>query len=116
MNENSENSTFMDLLAEKNDSKNLMVMVLVPLLMTLFFIQGLRAYFPILYVQMFHVVFQDEGWMFSLLTLLTIVFFFVPLFALKLSKIMKTEHLIYLSVIVISVMTSIEKHGQFWSI
>ncbi|TFG05671.1 MAG: hypothetical protein EU536_01405 [Promethearchaeota archaeon] len=75
-------------LFNKLDTANLDMLsqFIVPLILTLFFIQAFRAYVPGIYIAMFHVVFQDPGWIGSLLTLLTLALFFVPLFTNKLCK------------------------------
>jgi MFS family permease len=59
---------------------DLIAYLVVPLLATLFFIEAFRAYVPGLYIAMFHVVFQDPGWTGSLMILLTLILFFIPLF------------------------------------
>jgi MFS family permease len=59
---------------------DLIAYLIVPLLATLFFIEAFRTYVPGLYIAMFHVVFQDPGWTGSLMILLTLILFFVPLF------------------------------------
>ncbi len=65
---------------------DLIAYLVVPLLATLFFIEAFRTYVPGLYISMFHVVFQDPGWTGSLMILLTLILFFVPLFTNLLCK------------------------------
>lgn len=63
----------------KNRS-DLIAYICIPLILTLFFIEAFRTYVPGIYIAMFHVVFHDEGWQGSLILLLTLLFFFIPLF------------------------------------
>jgi len=65
---------------------DLIAYLVVPLMATLFFIEAFRTYVPGLYIAMFHVVFQDPGWTGSLLILLTLILFSVPLFTNLLCK------------------------------
>ena len=65
---------------EFSDKYKIFAFLIVPILMTLFFIQGFRAYVPGLYIAIFHVVFQDPGWIASLFALLTIIILILPAF------------------------------------
>lgn len=79
---------------------DLIAYLVVPLLATLFFIEAFRTYVPGVYIAIFHVVFQDPGWTGSLMILLTLVLFFIPLFTNLLCK--KFGHMkIYLISLVI---------------
>ncbi|MHA1266643.1 MAG: hypothetical protein ACTSRS_15515 [Candidatus Helarchaeota archaeon] len=78
--------------------------LLVPIILTLFFIQAFRAYVPGIYIAMFHVVFQDPGWVGALLTLLTLLIFFVPLFTNKLSKKIGQKNLYLIAVLSIAIL------------
>jgi len=63
----------------KNRS-DLIVYIFIPLITTLFFIEAFRTYVPGIYIAIYHVIFQDEGWIGSLMLILTLLFFFIPLF------------------------------------
>ncbi|MHA1230842.1 MAG: hypothetical protein ACTSPQ_09360 [Candidatus Helarchaeota archaeon] len=91
-----------DKLLSSLNFKGLLIHIVLPLLLSLFFIESLRAYVPGIYIQLFHVVFQDEGWEFSLLSLLTMALFALPLFTKILSKKFGTERIMLVSIILIS--------------
>jgi MFS family permease len=76
---------------------------LVPILTTLFFIEAFRAFVPGIYAALFHVVFQDPGWIGSLMTILALLFIFVPLFTNKLCKHFGQNRIYLLSIVVIAV-------------
>ena len=63
--------------SEKNKGFSFLIL---PIIVTLFFIEGLRTYATGVYAAIFHVVFQDPGWIFSLIILFTIVLFALPAF------------------------------------
>ncbi|MHA1269088.1 MAG: hypothetical protein ACTSPY_04815 [Candidatus Helarchaeota archaeon] len=87
----------------KLSNKDLSVLFIVPVILTLFFIEALRAYVPGIYEQLFHVVFQDSGWELSLMSLLTMILFAIPLFSRMLSKKMGVKKTIFISTIIIVV-------------
>lgn len=73
--------------------------LIIPIIATLFFIQGFRTYVPGIYAALFHVVFQDPGWIGSLMALLTLIIFFIPLFTNKLCKRFGQKKIYLLSII-----------------
>ncbi len=96
------NSTLFDILETSKINK--IAHLVIPIICTLFFIQAFRGYVPGLYAAMFHVVFQNPGWIGSLFTLLTIVLFFVPLFSNKLCKAFGQQKIYLISIVVISLL------------
>ncbi|TFF90600.1 MAG: hypothetical protein EU548_02165 [Promethearchaeota archaeon] len=79
------------------------ILFLISFILTLFFIEAMRAYIPGIYIQMFHVVFTDEGWEFSLLSLMTMGLFAIPLFSKILSDKFGKKQIMYISIIIISI-------------
>ena len=102
MNEKSETDNFFDSITNINKKTGL-IFIFIPIIMSLFFIEALRAYIPGVYSQMFHVVFQDEGWEMSLLSLLTLILFSLPLFTRILCKKFKTKRMVIISILVIAI-------------
>ena len=98
-----QNLTLINSFTKQSEDKNRLILFIIPTVITLFFIEALRAYIPGIYIQMFHVVFQDEGWIASLFSLLTMGLFTIPLFTKMLSKSIKPKRVIYLSIIIISI-------------
>ncbi len=86
-------------LTKRND---LIAYLIVPLIATLFFIESFRTYVPGVYIAMFHVVFGDPGWIGSLLILVTLFFFFIPLFTNVLCKKFGQKKLYVMSIIIIA--------------
>ncbi|MFX1297461.1 MAG: hypothetical protein ACFFD2_21745, partial [Promethearchaeota archaeon] len=76
---------------------------LVPILVTLFFIEAFRTLVPGIYAALFHVVFADPGWVGSLMTILTLLFVLVPLFTNKLSKLLGQKKLYLISIAIIAI-------------
>ncbi|NVM55831.1 MAG: hypothetical protein HWN66_19180 [Candidatus Helarchaeota archaeon] len=100
-NEN-ENSTLFDTL-ETSKNGSIIAHLFIPMMATLFFIQAFRAYVPGLYIAMFHVVFQDPGWIGSFFTVLTILFFIIPLFTNKLCKRFGQEKIYLISIVIVAI-------------
>jgi len=95
---------FDDLDEKMTDFKSFGVHLLLPLILTLFFIQALRVYVPGVYISIFHVVFQDPGWMSSLFILVTIVFFFIPCITNFLCKKFSPKKIALISIIAIVIL------------
>ncbi|HUX99008.1 MAG TPA: hypothetical protein VMV49_05605 [Candidatus Deferrimicrobium sp.] len=87
----------------KNKSE-LYAYLIVPILVTLIFIEAFRAFVPGIYAAMYHVVFQDPGWIGSLMTLLTLILLFIPLFTSRLSKHFGQKKIYLISIIGIAIM------------
>ena len=66
-------------------SKSLISLISVNTLISLFFIQGLRGFFPAIRIALFHVVFGEDV-MVNFLPLLTLIFLFLPGFTIVISK------------------------------
>ncbi|KKN20066.1 hypothetical protein LCGC14_0939360 [marine sediment metagenome] len=66
-------------------SKSLIAIITVNTLISLFFIQGLRGFFSAIRIALFHVVFGEDV-MANLLTLLGLIFLFLPGFTNTISK------------------------------
>lgn len=98
-----QNTTLINSFSRQSEDKNRLILFIISTVITLFFIEALRAYIPGIYIQMFHVVFQDEGWVASLFVLLTMGLFTIPLFTRILSKKIKSKRVIYLSIAIISI-------------
>jgi hypothetical protein len=64
-------------LEKKIGSKSLIALITINILINLFFIQGLRGFFPALRIALFHVVFGEEV-LVNLLSLLALIFLFLP--------------------------------------
>lgn len=96
----SENVFFNEIDEKVTDSKSLGTFLILPLILTLIFIQALRAYVPGIYIAIFHVVFQDPGWISSLLILFTIALFFIPCFTNLLCKKTSPKAVAKISIIV----------------
>ncbi len=64
-------------LEKKIGSKSLIALIVINILINLFFIQSLRGYFPALRITLFHVVFGEEV-LINFLSLLAIIFLFLP--------------------------------------
>ncbi len=66
-------------------SKSLISLITVNTLISLFFIQGLRGFFPAIRIALFHVVFGEDV-MVNFLPLLGLIFLFLPAFTNTISK------------------------------
>jgi MFS family permease len=84
------------------NSSDVIAYLFIPLIATLFFIEAFRTYVPGIYIAMFHVVFQDEGWIGSLMLLLTLLLFFVPLFTNYLCKKFGQKKMYLVSIFIIA--------------
>ena len=66
-------------------SKSLIALITVNTLISLFFIQGLRGFFPAIRIALFHVVFGEDV-IVNFLPLLALIFLFLPGFTITISK------------------------------
>ncbi|MHA1986823.1 MAG: hypothetical protein ACW98D_09305 [Promethearchaeota archaeon] len=78
-------------------SKSLISLIVVNTLMTLFFIQGLRGFFPAIRIALFHVVFGEDV-MLNFLPLLTLIFLFLPGFTNTISKKIDKKRIMFFSI------------------
>ncbi|MHA1892902.1 MAG: hypothetical protein ACTSX4_00215 [Candidatus Helarchaeota archaeon] len=99
-----EDQTVNDLINDKiMGTSKIFAFLIVPTLLTLFFIEGFRAYVPGIYIGVFHVVFQDPGWIFSLFVLITIAILLLPAFTNALCDHFGQERIYFISIIVIAI-------------
>ncbi|MHA1276211.1 MAG: hypothetical protein ACTSQI_00875 [Candidatus Helarchaeota archaeon] len=98
-----EKSTLFDSFESSLTKTSVLAYFLVGILTTLFFIEAFRAFVPGIYAALFHVVFQDPGWVGSLMTILALLLIFVPLFTNKLCKHFGQNKIYLLSIIVIAI-------------
>ncbi|MBD3230557.1 MAG: hypothetical protein GF329_20425 [Candidatus Lokiarchaeota archaeon] len=99
---NGHNDKFLDSFLDLNIKRG-STLFFLSFLLTLFFIEAMRSYIPGIYIQMFHVVFTDEGWTLSLLSLMTMGLFALPLFSKILSDKFGKKEIMYISMVVVSI-------------
>jgi hypothetical protein len=105
MSDINEKTTLFDTLETSLKNKgDLYAYIIVPILATLMFIEAFRAFVPGIYAAMFHVVFQDPGWIGSLMTLLTLILLFIPLFTSRLCKHFGQKKIYLISILGIAIM------------
>ncbi|NHI90909.1 MAG: hypothetical protein EAX96_00315 [Candidatus Lokiarchaeota archaeon] len=88
--------------SDYREKNKIFAFFILPIIITLFFIQGLRAYAPGIYIGIFHVVFQDPGWIFSLMVLFTVILLILPVFSNALCSHFGEEKIYFTSIIVIA--------------
>ncbi|MFW9867946.1 MAG: hypothetical protein ACFFEN_17770 [Candidatus Thorarchaeota archaeon] len=84
-------------LEKEMESKSLVSLIAINILMSLFFIQGLRGFFPAIRIALFHVVFEEEI-VINLLPLLAILFLFLPGFTNTICKKIEKNRLMIFSI------------------
>ncbi|GAG82822.1 unnamed protein product, partial [marine sediment metagenome] len=78
-------------------SKSLISLITINTLMSLFFIQGLRGFFPAIRIALFHVVFGEDV-MLNFLPLLTLIFLFLPGLTNTISKKIDKNRIMFFSI------------------
>jgi len=84
-------------LTKTTGSKSLISLITINTLMSLFFIQGLRGFFPAIRIALFHVVFGEDV-MLNFLPLLTLIFLFLPGFTNTISKKIDKNRIMFFSI------------------
>ena len=87
---------------KKLSTRVLIALVFVMVMMNLFFIQGLRAFIPGVYVAITHVVFGEDTLQ-NILVLLAFIFFFLPVLTNTISKKIGKTRLMVFSIYLISI-------------